>query len=440
MKTRVVLTLIVLTFLLPSGTLKAREWPPATLGNLQTSLPIHQTGIETVTDNAATGDGGNSWGGHQTRIVHTEDGIFTAYTVEGGGYFSREWRLATRQANGTWAVIAQGGAGREPVNLLASPDGTLSVIGWPNGVGTIWSGKPESGTLTMTATTIPNVATGYWPYNSAGIDQVGNLCALSSTGGENPGGTFDWACYLPSQSRWITQTNELDYRYCYTYVFPDPDRQLSLVSTRDVRWEALGYQKPPGASDYVFNAFRYWRTRNVISETIQQLSYAEEAPTDQYPAPDLNAQMDAYLDTQDRMHILYWRMGATTGGNLQYRHRAVSPLGTLVYDVEIPQEAGFYSRIFQDKQERFYLLGSSGRLYPLDQEGASFGNPIVLDLGGYEVEYSGFGLSVPRTGTPLSDVMDVVFPSADGTKWLYFQLDLSYRQIYLPVVLRQATR
>jgi len=182
---------------------------------------IHQTNLEIVTDNAATGDGGNSWGGHQTRIVHTEDGVFTAYTVEGGGYFAREWRLAWRQNDGTWSVIAQGLAGREPVNLLASPDRTLHIIGWPNGVGTMWSGKPESSTLALDTTVIPNVATGYWPYGSAGIDEAGNLCVLSSTGGEEPGGTFDWACYLPSQTRWITQTSELDYRYCYTYMFPD---------------------------------------------------------------------------------------------------------------------------------------------------------------------------------------------------------------------------
>jgi uncharacterized protein YrrD len=48
-------------------------------------------------------------------------------------------------------------------------------------------------------------------------------------------------------------------------------------------------------------------------------------------------------------------------------------------------------------------------------------------LEGNQVEYSGFGVSVPRTGTLLGNVMDVVFPSANGTKWLYFQLDFSKR-------------
>ena len=104
--------------------------PTATLTPSATFLPsvtptpkptVQQTNVEIVTADAATGDGGNAWGGHQTRIVHTQDGIFTAYTVAGGGYLNREWHLAERQNDGTWNVIAQGESGREPVNLLASP-------------------------------------------------------------------------------------------------------------------------------------------------------------------------------------------------------------------------------------------------------------------------------------------------------------------------------
>ena len=50
------------------------------------------------------------------------------------------------------------------------------------------------------------------------------------------------------------------------------------------------------------------------------------------------------------------------------------------------------------------------------------GTGSAIDLQGYEVEYSGYGISVPRTGTPISNVLDVVFPSDGGTKWIYFQI------------------
>ena len=214
---------------------------------LSTSLAtpwVYQSEVEVITNHAAIGDGGNNWGGHQARIVHTQDGVFTAYTVDGSGPLSRNWKLVQRQINGSWNVVAEGIAGREPVNLLASPDGTLHVIGWPSGVGTIWSGKPDNGTLTMTTEKIPNVASGDWPYSSAGTDENGDLCILSSVGGEAPVGWFKWACYIPSKSEWISQASKLDYRFAYTYVLPKPGGQLSLVSTRDVLWSALGYKQP----------------------------------------------------------------------------------------------------------------------------------------------------------------------------------------------------
>jgi hypothetical protein len=389
------------------------------------SSTIRQSPVEVVTTRAATGDGGQSWGGHQTRIVRTDEGVFTAYTVDGAGPLARQWRLVQRQPDATWKVIATGTSGKDPVNLLASPSGTLHVIGWPDAVGTIWSGRPQNGAVTMTSQTIPQVVRDHWPYASAGIDAEGNLCVLSSQGGQTPGGRFDYACYLPVRGRWITQRTELDYKYAYTYVFPDPLGQLSLVSTRDVRWSALGYQQPPGSFDYVFNAFRYWRTRDVTARPIQQFTFVEEPPTRAYPEPYLNAQMDAYIDTQDRMHVLYWRRGATTAGETQHRHRIVAPSGAVLYDGQIPSRGGWFYRIFQDSDQHFYLLGSAGLLYPLEDDGMSVGEPVSLDLGGYSVEYSGFGLSVPRTGTPLANVMDVVFPSGGGTRWVYFRIDFS---------------
>ena len=50
--------------------------------------------------------------------------------------------------------------------------------------------------------------------------------------------------------------------------------------------------------------------------------------------------------------------------------------------------------------------------------------PTEIDLGNYTVEYSGYSISVPRTGTPISNILDVVFPSDNGTMWIYFQLPL----------------
>jgi len=383
--------------------------------------------LELVTDQAVTGDGGNQWGGHQTRIVRTADGVFTAYTVEGGGHLAREWHLAWRQADGTWLVIDKGGAGREPVNLLASPDGTLHVIGFPNGIATIFSVKLKDGQWGMTQETIPGVSSPtnpYWPYNSAGIDSEGNLCILASVGGETLGGKFQVACYLSTLGHWVSKVVPLDFRYCYTYVFPGPDGKLSIVSTRDVLWSALGYSQPQDAFDYVFNAVGVWNTEDFPAEPLQKTYLMEEKPSESHTYVYLNAQEDAYMDTAGNLHLLYHKQGQTTLGMNENHHAILSPNAELLADEVLPGNLGEFVRILQNMNGKFYMLGSSGLLYPAGEDGLTLGTPININLQGYVVEHTGFGITSPRTGTPLSNIMDVVFPSGDGTQWVYFQITL----------------
>ncbi len=381
--------------------------------------------LETITNDAATGDGGNVWGGHQTRIVRTNQGVFAADLTAGNGYKRKQWNLARRTARGTWRVIAQGNAGREPVNLLAAPDGTLYVIGFPRGTAKMWSGKPTRRSIEMSVQTIPGMPQGFWPYVSAGIDAQGNLCALASDG-DAPGG-LHLACFHPNTETWTTRSYATDYRFGYTYVFPQGD-SVSLVNTRDVTWGALGYTQPPNTFDYVFNAFRYWHTDDVGNASLQARDFLEQPPTTEFAAPFLNAQPDAYLDTHGNMHIMYVRNGADTNGVWQFRHRVVDANGTVLHDVLLPEAMGWYNRIFQDANENFYILGSYGKLYPAGADGVTLQTPIDLDLQGHEVEYSGFLISAPRTGTGLSNTLDVVFPSGDEHLWLYFKLDLTQLQ------------
>jgi hypothetical protein len=342
-----------------------------------------QTGIEVVAVDAATV---NPKGGDQTRIVRTQDGVFTAYIVEGGGEFRHEWRLARRQPGGTWEVIAQGDAGTFPVSLLASPDGTLHVIGWSHGIGMIWSGRPRDETLTMRAPIIPGAVQGDYPYPSAGIDASGNLCVLTrrddpAATGQLPAPELRCSYYPASRSQWVTHTYYPAYAYTYSYVFPGPDGHVAVVSTRDCGRALLGIAQPPGTPPWIFNAFMYWSAAMMSSDPFRILSFAKELPTARFVDPWLKIH-EAYLDTKERMHIVYSRFGETTAGRSQYRHRIVSSSGVTLFDEELPQEAGQQCRVFQDRQERFYLLGQTGLLYPMDSEGQRLGAPMQLDLGG----------------------------------------------------------
>ncbi len=407
-----------------------RFFPDPTRGE---EIP-HIVEFDIVTENAAVGDGGNAWGDHFCRIVRTSEGVFTAYTVPGQSELLRQWRLAWRN-KGVWEIIAGGISGREPVNLLASPDGTLHVIGWPHKRATIWSGKPENGKVEMTPNYIPGLSPTNWPYGSAGIDAQGNICVLSDFGDGGVPGTFRWAYYDalaadwaksdPPQTHWVSRQTDIDFRYCYTFVFPQIGGGIALVSNRDVEWDRLGYERPEGGGNWIFNAFRYWYSPEPLTRPLKERLTVEEPPTEHFPLVKCAAMNDVYIDTQSRVHILYQVKGESTNGKDQNRHIIISLKGEKLYQQTLPEEIGRYCSILQNARGSFYILGSSGLLYPAGDNGRSLGEPIQLDLRGYEDAWvRGYSMAAPRTGTQISDVMDFVSHSEGGKKTIYFRLQL----------------
>jgi hypothetical protein len=376
--------------------------------------------IEVVSDNADNTDGGNAWGGHQCRIVRTNEGVFTAYTVMGDSPMNKRWKLAHRQADG-WKVIAEGAAGREPVNLIAGPDGKIYILGWPNGQPTLWFGLPSGGQIELNSELVPFTTDDY-PYASAGIDRDGNIFVLASQLA-NPD-YFKYSIRDNSTGNWRTQTKELDYRHCYSYILPDNNGGLFVVSTRDVEWSDLGLVKPEGAFDYAFNAFSLFGTSDYRESPIDRRAYVKEEQTTAYPDVLCNAQNDSYLDNSGRVHVLLRRKGETTNGLEQGRHIIFSKNGTIESDEKLPVAEGTFSRIFQDKEEKFYILTSSGHIYYAGESGTDLGVAQKLDLNGYEVEYSGFSIAAPRTGTEPANFIDAVFPTDNGRKWVYCRIAL----------------
>lgn len=395
-----------------------------------------------VTDKAALGDGGNSWGGHQTRMVRTKSGLYCAYTVAGQSDLMREWRLAQRTASG-WRIVARGPSGREPVNLLRGPDDRLHVVAWPDKQPRLWSSSRPNEKMEFVSQAIPGSwPQTDWPYGAAAINPQGDIYVLASYG-DKPG-ELRWACRLAAQGRWTFHVTPTDYRFCYTYVLPGTQAKatvpatprtprLALVSTRDVRWESLEYAKPPGAFGYVFNAVALWHSPdenalNVNAAALQRTLIREEKPSARFP--DVlcnNAQGDAYQDVTGRIHVLYQLRGPSTQGRFEVRH-AVVENGRIVWDAALPAEAGYYCRLVQDRRGRLYLIGANSdhiTIYtatpPRDFR---FHSPVRIDLKGYNVAYSGIALAAPRGGVPPADFVDGVFPSGQGEKWVYFRINL----------------
>lgn len=402
---------------------------------------------ELVSDQAVVGDGGNNWGGHQTRIVRTPTGLFTAYTTgvsdptwpqfrpyDGS---PRSWRLAQRTAGG-WKVLAEGKSGREPVNLMAGPDGTLHIIAWPDAKPHLWSGRPHDGAIDMNEVTIPgNWETSHWPYNSAGISNAGDI-ALVQSAGEVPGRLY-WGYLSATSHQWTTRVTETKERHCYTYVLPESEGRLAFTSTRDVPTQAMGYAHSATTHllGFVFNRSGLWQTDDVARQPMTEIQVAEAVPTKEFPEVAANgACVDTYRDTKGRIHVLYFFIGPETQGKQHLRHAIVEH--GAVRTVELPEttETWFalpdakepkrpqFCRIFQDAAGRFYLLGTTAIIPADSEDGTKLGQPIPLDLHGYGVEYSGISIAVPRGGTPPADFVDGVFPTDQGRKVVYIRIQL----------------
>lgn len=382
---------------------------------------IVQTPVETVATGTESGDGGNSWGGHQTRVVRTKAGVFTVYTVPGGGYLDRQWRLARRAPSGGWQIVAQGTSGREPPNLLTTPGGDLWLTAWPHGVGTIWRFKVAGGKVSAHSARIPGAPKTDWPYGGAGIDSRGNLCVVASdSGGDSARAWFSLSCRNERPRSWVSRRQDVTYRHAYAVVLPDGNARATVAATRDVLWSTIGRDTPSDSANYAFNAIGSWR--GDLSRGLRKIDSAGENPTGGFPAPMLR-QLDAYRDTSGRLHVLYIQRGERTRGRDIYRHRAIGGSGKLLYDEQLPEALGDFVRIFQDRRGNFYVIGQNARLARLSPDGRNVvGDLLDLDYGGREVSYSGYALSVPRTGTRPSDRLDVVFATDGGNAWAYFQL------------------
>jgi hypothetical protein len=395
---------------------------------------------ETVATGTSTGDGANPWGAHQSRMVRTAKGLFTAWTTPGADGEHRNWNLAWRD-NGTWKRIASGPSGREPMHLLAASDGRLWIIAWPPssggtaGVPTAWNGMPDTatGTISMSSQTIPGSF--YYDghsYSGAAIGPDDAIYLLESMGDGSFANEFRWARRDPVTGQWAYHTTPTDARYTYAYLLPDASGGLRIVATIDETWGSLGYAVPPSGSSYVFNKVMYWHTTNAsaASPTFVSRVIASESPTSAYPEPfAYAAQSGGLLDSAGRSHILYYQRGASTGGQTVTKQVVVGADDSVGAAATVPNLNSGYMRMVANGSGRLFVVGVTGtstvNIWPVpDPAQGTVGTPTSLNLGA-TILYGGLMGADPRGGTPSSDQWDLGFPSgSSGEVWRYARIQL----------------
>lgn len=390
--------------------------------------------LQVVSTATATGDGGNAWGGHQPRVVRTAAGVFTAYSVPGRDGLHRLWRLAQETPDG-WHVIARGASGREPPSLVASPGGALYVVAWPDGLPRLWTVTQQGDGWYVQEESVPgDWIRSDWPYGTAAIGPGGALYVLQSNDFEYGPGPMLGALRVATRTTfggWSFQVTETPYRYCYAWLEPTPRGGLNVVATRAVLWRTLGYRRPRRAFAYVYDSVGTWRSDAPALAPLERgPTVRTERPSSAVPNVLVSAaQPDVYRDSAGRLHVLYTVRGPGTRGRVERRH-AVLVGDRVVDDVRLPSWLG-WGKVVEDAAGRIFVLGTATNsstlyVYPtLSPDGTVLGQPTQLSLDGHGLEYPGFTVADPRSGTPRGDGIDVVYPSgARSRRWMHFTLTL----------------
>ncbi len=384
--------------------------------------------LETVTTQAFGEDGQyvpNSWGVHKNRVIRTSTGdIFTVYIDFGSDHHNHTWHLMHRPPNGGWEELKSGNAGAEPINILRGPHDEIHIFAWPGLQGQLEHDVSTDAGKSFTTENIPGQWLQEQGYSGSGINAQGDIVFFQS--GEEQPGTFLWTYYSHLTHQWQFHISSFDLRYTYAFFFPGYNNDLTMVAVRDVERPFLNYSSASGFN-YIFNAIKYFYINDVNNPNLTQKVVTEVQPQSNDDS-DVTYLSDSYIDTQGRIHILYYN---------QYDgpHHILIENGQVIKDVKQDISFGPKMRITQDTLGHFYIIamdqsGNILNVYPgsaTDTDGTQLDPVVRLDISqspgctNYDMCHSPTFI-VPRNGHALSDTIDGTY--GNFTKEIYFRIKL----------------
>ncbi len=392
---------------------------------------------------APSGAPGNSWGGHQSRLVRLSTGaLFAAYLVSptsGTDPSQAQWVLLRRgplDADG-WTEVGRRRCGREPMHLLRLPDDSLLILSWPT--------SPATWTVSTGATSVisgPSSIPGGWeqllgsstPYSAAGVAVDGSVCFFASRGvaGTVSGvpytadSAWDFACRSPTGTWGPMTTLNIGLRYCYGYVLPRSDGSWILTATRDVQWAAAGYTQPAGSFGYVFNAVDRWVFASSSATSPQARTELGRLEPTSGPQAVMYQVGDSIIDREGQHRTLT----RSRTSNDVWQLRQVAFDGGTPVATNLPP-INFYTdgivRLMQDDYGRDVMLFAQSTAAYLIPVGPGFTLGTRVDLGptifaGGRTIAGPYYLATPRGGTPFGREVDFLLDlqPASGSAELYY--------------------
>ena len=381
----------------------------------------------------------NVWGGQQSRIVRQGDDLYVIYGTDNTLLDGDEAYVLYRysSARDEWTYFYELHSYESP-NLHAAANGKVyATYIHARGLG-ILEYDPAADTITLQDFGVYWPAQhekDHWAYMSTGISEGRYIwylgCGNIDGGHARPGGfaiykydtitrTFDTG----AQPRYL-----VDFRHCYNYILDNRDGGITIAGERDIFWEVSEWDMPEGAFGAIFDEINFWTYKDNNLSDIHRVDKASQGKNCPVPNAAINYAGDAYLDLSGYLHILYTLTAAEIGGRTELWH-AVYKEGTEIKKERLIE--GTYSvRFVEDTAGQLYLVAIPYDSHTIWLFKANAQHELTLTKeiliegdNSYGLQYAGMAATVPRTGSAPADFVDVLYPNADRTEWIYFRLQL----------------
>ena len=406
-----------------------------------------------------------AWGGHQNRIVRTQNGVYMLVMVDVRSGSTgdpslhpnnvRKFQILKIDASET-TVLAEHEIAGQATSLVADKMGNLYVVCHDKtdaaqagyGRPTIYKLSVGSNTLKQYFYDVDEAySDGATNYEAVSVDADGNILVLvpyvNHTYGES---RFIWTKFDVTTNQWsVAQQIKLDRCFLYPYILPQANGTFNVVAEIGIPYSAIEVEAPDGYT-FLVNEMRMWNIPawNSSAGVTQNWTYNIPFTEEEGYSVVQNASMgDSYTDSMGYTHTI---MCATRYLGMD------TPPSAMVYCVfdqnneliseTTPFIGNFSCSFVEDSRGNLYLIkmeSGSNRLelYAIDESHTKILTDIPLlsqklytENGTPLVQtYSGISIASPRGGSTIEDYVDIIIPampseSGQPTTWQYMRLSL----------------